>query len=149
MPPGGLDQCSAQRPKKGREGWLRGQQRALQPAAEPRDVVPGWVSKPPSRGPLPAPFGMCERLVTPSSLLTRRACMSPNHEVMWRVAMPILLSSEPAGFPGGSSYLSPCPPVPRCACDKPGSYSLSVLLLVLIPPENAGFTLSAPLPQHA
>lgn len=99
------------------------------------------MSKPPSRGPLPAPFGMCECLVMPSSLLV---CTSPDHEVMWRVAMPILLSSKSAGFAGGSSYLGPCPPTPGCACDKPGSHSSSVSLLVLIPPENAGFMLSAP-----
>lgn len=57
---------------------------ALQWAAEPLDVIPGWVSKPQNRGFFLAPFGVCECLVIPSALLTRRAHMSQNHEVRWQ-----------------------------------------------------------------
>lgn len=58
-------------------------QRALQPAAEPPDALPGWVSKPQSRGSFLAAFGMCGCLVIPHFLLTRRARISQNHAVIW------------------------------------------------------------------
>ena len=65
-------------------------------AAEPLDVLAGWVSKPHSQGSFLAPFGVCGYLVVRCSLLTRRAHISPNQEVIGNTDSSSCPNPQPA-----------------------------------------------------
>lgn len=119
-------------------------QGAFQQAAEPVAVTPGWVSKPQSRSSFLAPSEMCECPVTPSSLLTRRARMSPNHEVVWQCRFFSCPNLQPSR---GSSPPSPCQPMLGCAWDKLGSYPSSVPTVGSHPPREIWFSAVLPHPS--
>ena len=106
-------------------------------AAEPLDVLAGWVSKPHSQGSFLAPFGVCGYLVVRCSLLTRRAHISPNQEVIGNTD-----SSCPNPQPALEAALG-------CVCvhplPKPGPYSSSVPVCSH-PPRDLSFYAVCPPP---